>query len=199
MAITTEYDGQLRYSVPFDITCEMSTPCIRVAHGSEGVVIRCTITKGGADIELSQEVLNSSFIEMLANGEKIRKTASSVTDNVIDFEIPVEALEWTGRKECRVCISGGGATSPMYTQVIYIDVEGFSSIESSTDGSEALRVVKEKNRGRLLEFWVGTRAEYEQLEVRDTYTLYILTDDVDATTIFNKLADLQRQIDELKG
>lgn len=197
--MNTEYDGQLRYNVDFDITCEMSTPCIRVAQGSEGVVISCKITRGGENVNLPQEVLNSSFIEMLANGEKIRQKASALTSNVIDFKIPVEVLEWTGRKECRVCISGGGATSPMYTQVIYIDVEGFSSIESSTDGSEALRVVKEKNKGRLLEFWVGTRAEYERLEVRDTYTLYILTDDVDATTIFNKLADLQRQIDELKG
>lgn len=198
MAITTEYDGQLRYSVPFDIACEISTPCIRVAQGSKGVILRSVLTLEGNGITFPQD-LSDSYIEILANGEKIRKTASTVGDIYIDFEIPVEALEWTGRKECRVCVVSSEATSPMYTQVIYIDVEGFSSIESSTDGSEALRVVKEKNKGRLLEFWVGTRAEYEQLEVRDTYTLYILTDDVDATTIFNKLADLQRQIDELKG
>lgn len=198
MAITTEYDGQLRYSVPFDIACEAATPVLRIAQGSEGVILRSILTLDGSGITLPQDV-SGSYIELLADGEKIRSQVGTVAETYIDFEIPVQALELTGRKECRVCVVSSEATSPMYTQVIYIDVEGFSSLESSTDGSEALRVVKEKNKGRLLEFWVGTRTEYEQLEVRDTYTLYILTDDVDATTIFNKLADLQRQIDELKG
>jgi hypothetical protein len=58
--------------------------------------------------------------------------------------------------------------------------------------------VKETN-GRYVTFWVGSRAQYNALQVKEENCLYIITDDTTKADIEKMVADLQKECQEAKS
>ena len=57
--------------------------------------------------------------------------------------------------------------------------------------------LKEQNRGKQLEFWVGTQAEYDQIELAQANTFYIITDDNFKEETEAAIAALNQRIDDI--
>ena len=57
--------------------------------------------------------------------------------------------------------------------------------------------LKEQNRGKQLEFWVGTQAEYDEIELAQANTFYIITDDNFKQETEAAIAALNQRIDDI--
>ena len=57
--------------------------------------------------------------------------------------------------------------------------------------------IQEMNDLQALRIWVGTMAEFQALEEKDTETLYLFTDDPTVNEIEQKLTELEQELDLL--
>ncbi len=57
--------------------------------------------------------------------------------------------------------------------------------------------VKEMNRNGYLKFWIGTTAQYNAIQTKETNVLYILTDDTEFEDIETEVNNFRSELDDL--
>lgn len=69
--------------------------------------------------------------------------------------------------------------------------ENANAVREEIEAGGYIESLKELNEGEKFSFWVGTQAEYDELEQKQGNTLYLITDDTTEEDINNQLNQLE--------
>jgi hypothetical protein len=77
--------------------------------------------------------------------------------------------------------------------------ENANAVREEIEAGGYIESLKELNDGEKFSFWVGTQAEYDELEQKQGNTLYLITDDTTEEDINTQIDNINNQLNQLEA